>query len=71
MAQQDRSRKRDPSDLTDEHWAIVAPLSPSPQSSPRGGHPRTVDMREVLHKAPCGRTLGTSTLASGTGSLRG
>jgi transposase len=48
MAQQDRSRKRDPSDLTDEQWAIVAPLSLSPQSSPRGGHPRTVDMREVL-----------------------
>jgi hypothetical protein len=28
-------------------------------------------LRPVLHKAPCGRTLGTSTLASGTGSLRG
>jgi len=24
-----------------------------------------------LHKAPCGRTLSTSTLSSGTGSLRG
>jgi len=26
---------------------------------------------EQMHKAPCGRALGTSTLASGTGSLRG
>jgi len=26
---------------------------------------------ELLHKAPCGRTLSTSTLSSGTGSLRG
>jgi hypothetical protein len=25
----------------------------------------------LMHKAPCGRTLGTSTLASRTGSLRG
>src|SRR5919206_668739 len=49
MSQQDRSRKRYPSDLTDEQWAIVAPLIPPPKSSPRGGHPRTVDMREVLN----------------------
>jgi putative transposase len=49
MAQQDRPRKRYPSDLTDEQWAIVAPLIPPPKSSPRGGHPRTVDMREVLN----------------------
>jgi putative transposase len=49
MSQQDRSRKRYPSDLTDEQWAIVAPLIPPPKSSPRGGHPRTVNMREVLN----------------------
>src|SRR5262249_26854345 len=49
MSQQDRSRKKYPSDLTDEQWAIVAPLIPPPTSSPRGGHPRTVDMREVLN----------------------
>jgi hypothetical protein len=26
-------------------------------------------LEPFLHKAPCGRTLGTSTLASGAGSL--
>ena len=42
-------RKRYPSDLTDEHWAIVDPLIPPAKHNPRGGRPRTVDMREVLH----------------------
>jgi hypothetical protein len=32
-------------------------------------HPLAND--DTLHKAPCGRTLGTSTLASGAGSLGG
>ena len=49
MSQQDRSRKKDPSDLTDDQWTIVEPLIPPPKSNPRGGHPRTVDMREVLN----------------------
>ena len=49
MFKQDRPRRKYPSDLTDEQWAIVAPLIPPPKSSPRGGHPRTVDMREVLN----------------------
>ena len=49
MFKQDRSRKRYPSDLTDEQWAIVEPLLPPAKSGPRGGHPRTVDMREVLN----------------------
>jgi putative transposase len=49
MVKKDRSRKKYPSDLTDEQWAIMAPLIPPPKSSPRGGHPRTVDMREVLN----------------------
>jgi len=49
MSQADRSRKPYPSDLTDEQWAIVAPLIPPAKSGPRGGHPRQVDMREVLH----------------------
>jgi transposase len=49
MVKKDQSRKKYPSDLTDEQWAIVAPLIPPPKSSPRGGHPRTVDMREVLN----------------------
>jgi putative transposase len=39
-------RKPYPSDLTDEQWAIVAPLIPSAWP---GGRPRRVDMREVLN----------------------
>lgn len=35
-----------PSDLTDEQWAIIAPLIPPPKP---GGRPRTVNMREVLN----------------------
>src|SRR5215470_1177420 len=49
MSKADRSRKIYPSDLTDEQWAIVAPLIPPAKSGPRGGHPRQVDMREVLN----------------------
>ena len=49
MVKKDPARKRDPSDLTDEQWAIVAPLIPPAKSGPRGGHPRQVDMREVLN----------------------
>src|ERR671929_1951526 len=49
MSQPDRPRRKYPSDLTDEQWAIVEPLIPPPKSSPHGGHPRTVDMREVLN----------------------
>src|SRR6266571_7366811 len=49
MFQKNYSRKRYPSDLTDEQWAIVEPLLPPAKSSPRGGHPRQVDMREVLN----------------------
>jgi len=49
MSQADRSRKTYPTDLTDEQWAIVAPLIPPAKSGPRGGHPRQVDMREVLN----------------------
>lgn len=49
MFKQDRPRKKYPSDLTDEQWAIVAPLIPPAKQGPRGGHPRTVDMREVLN----------------------
>ena len=43
-----QARKLYPSDLTDEQWAILAPLIPPPQTQ-RGGHPRTVDMREVVN----------------------
>jgi len=49
MFQKDHPRKRYPSDLTDEQWAIVAPLLPPPQSTSRGGRPREVHMREVLN----------------------
>jgi transposase len=49
MFKQDRPRKKYPPDLTDEQWAIVAPLLPPPKSGPRGGRPRQVEMREVLN----------------------
>lgn len=37
---------RYPSDLTDQEWAILEPLIP--RAKP-GGHPRTVEMREVIN----------------------
>jgi putative transposase len=49
MWKKDQSRKQYPSDLTDEQWAIVEPLLPPAKQSPRGGHPRTVDRRDVLN----------------------
>src|SRR5262252_5157156 len=49
MLKKDPWRKKYPSDLTDEQWAIVAPLIPPAKSGPRGGHPRQVDRREVLN----------------------
>ena len=49
MVQNGHSRKPYPSDLTDEQWAIVEPLIPPAKQHKRGGHPRTVDMREVLN----------------------
>jgi putative transposase len=49
MLKKDRSRKKYPSDLTDEQWAIVEPLIPPAKQSPRGGRPRQVEMREVLN----------------------
>jgi len=44
-----QSRKRYPSDLTDEQWTLVEPLLPPTKPRQRGGRPRTVDMREVLN----------------------
>jgi len=41
-------RKQYPSDLTDEQWAILAPMIPPAKQNNRGGRPRTVHMREVL-----------------------
>ena len=42
----DRSSLRYPSDLTDEEWALVAPLIPPAK---RGGNRRHVDIREVVN----------------------
>jgi putative transposase len=49
MVQEGQVRKKYPSDLTDEQWAIVEPLIPPAKRSPRGGRPRKVYMREVLN----------------------
>jgi putative transposase len=38
--------KRYPSDLTDLEWAILEPLIPPPKP---GGHPRAVNIREVVN----------------------
>ncbi len=40
------SRQRYPSDLTDGQWQRLAPLIPPAKS---GGHPRTMDVREVVN----------------------
>ena len=42
----DRSSLRYPTDLTDEEWALVAPLIPPAK---RGGNKRSVDLREVVN----------------------
>lgn len=39
-------RKRYKSDLTDAEWKIIKPLIPPAK---KGGHPRTVNMREVIN----------------------
>src|SRR5499426_4867878 len=49
MLKRNQSRKIYPSDVTDEQWALVAPLLPPAKSNPRGGRPRQVDLREVLN----------------------
>lgn len=45
-ARYDRSKLRYPSDLTDEEWALIAPLIPPAK---RGGNKRTVNLREVVN----------------------
>jgi putative transposase len=42
----EKEEKRYPSDLTKAEWAILEPLVP--QAKP-GGHPRTVNIREVVN----------------------
>ena len=39
-------RKPYPSDLTDAQWETLSPLLPPAKP---GGHPRTVDLREVIN----------------------
>ena len=49
MLKEYQSRKRYPSDLTDEQWTLVEPLLPPAKPRQRGGRPRQVAMREVLN----------------------
>src|SRR6266704_1925548 len=49
MVHRIQHRKKYPSDLTDEQWAILEPMIPPAKQSNRGGRPRTVDMREGLN----------------------
>ena len=42
----DRSRLRYPSDVTDDEWALVAPLIPPAR---RGGNKRHVNEREIVN----------------------
>lgn len=43
------TRKRYPSDLTDEQWELIESLIPKQRRSSKGGRPRSVDMREVVN----------------------
>lgn len=43
------TRKRYPSDLTDQQWELIAGLIPRPRKSKKGGRPREVNMREVVN----------------------
>jgi transposase len=45
-ARYDRSKLRYESDLTDDEWALVAPLIPPAK---HGGAHRTVDEREIVN----------------------
>ena len=49
MGQEGLCRKKYPSALTDEQWAMVSPMIPPAKQNPRGGRPRKVEMREVLN----------------------
>jgi putative transposase len=59
MDQKGLSRKKYPSDLTDEQWARVSAMLPPAKQTPRGGRPRKVEMREglntlfYLHRSGC------------------
>ncbi len=40
------SRKAYKSDISDDEWSIIEPLIPAAK---KGGHPRTVKMREIIN----------------------
>jgi putative transposase len=63
MGQEGLSRKKYPSELTDEPWAIVSPMIPPAKQNPRGGRPRQVDRRDVL------KTLLSLNRSGGQGDL--
>jgi hypothetical protein len=48
-ARDDRRGLRYPSDLTDEEWAVLAPLIPRAK---RGGNKRSVDERSLVVRSP-------------------
>jgi putative transposase len=43
------SRKRYPSDLTDEQWELLKDLIPPARQSRKGGRPRSANMREIVN----------------------
>jgi transposase len=47
MVHKGHQRKKYPSDLTDEPWAILQPMLPPAKQHRPGGRPRKVDLREV------------------------
>jgi hypothetical protein len=63
----DRDHLRYPSDLTDEEWAVVAPLIPPPR--PGGGKRRT-DMRAVVNGLMYTPTLRESEDPLPNGAIR-
>lgn len=48
MSSESLTRKRYPTDLTDDQWTLVAPLIP-PARTRHGGRPRTNSMREIVN----------------------
>jgi putative transposase len=48
MSKAKPTRKPYPSDLTDAQWTMLEPLIPAAHTQ-HGGHPREVDMREVVN----------------------
>ena len=51
----DRGQLRNPSDLTDEEWALIAPIIPPAK---RGGGKRTVSIRDVVNGLMYGLSSG-------------